>query len=285
MRPLRWLEATGQLRLEVIPCHSDGVLDLDALRASLRQPADLVVAMHASNVTGVINPLSEIGALAKQAGAAFLVDAAQTAGAYPIDVEAMGIDLLAFTGHKSLFGPTGTGGLYVHERLTLSPLMQGGTGSRSEAETQPGFMPDQLESGTLNCAGLAGLRAGTAFILREGIDRIVEHDGGLTAALIEGLAAIDGVRLYGPRTPDGRISLISFNLRGMSPSEVGLRLDEAYGVMCRVGLHCAPAAHRTLGTFPEGTVRFSLSYLNTRSQIDAALEAVAQLVKRRVYVG
>ncbi|MEW5957496.1 MAG: aminotransferase class V-fold PLP-dependent enzyme [Chloroflexota bacterium] len=277
MRPLRRLEANRQVSVTVVPCDAKGRLDLEALRQALRQPTRLVAVTHASNVTGVINPLAAIGALAREAGAALLVDAAQTAGAVPIDVEAMQIDLLAFTGHKSLFGPTGTGGLYVGEGLDLLPLTTGGTGSESEHEFQPEFMPDRLESGTLNSVGLAGLVAGTGFLLATGVDKIRAHDRDLTARLLAGLTSIEQVQVYGPQQPERQASLVSFNVRGQSPAQVGLRLDEEFAVMCRVGLHCAPSAHRVLGTFPTGAVRFSLSCFNIFAEIEAAVAAVRQI--------
>jgi cysteine desulfurase family protein len=277
MRPLRWLEANRQVSVTVIPCDANGLLDLEALRQALRQPTRLVVATHASNVSGVINPLAVIGALARQAGALFLVDAAQTAGAFPIDVEAMQIDLLGFTGHKSLFGPTGTGGLVVGEGIDLRPLTTGGTGSESEHEYQPEFLPDSLESGTLNSVGLAGLVAGTDFLLATGIDKIRMHDQALTTRLLSGLASLEQVLVYGPQQADCQTGVVSFNVAGKSPAEVGLALDEKFGVMCRVGLHCAPSAHRVLGTFPTGAVRFGLSYFNTFAEIDAAVAAVRQI--------
>lgn len=282
MRPLRWLEANRQVTVTVIPCDAAGLLDMNALRQALRQPTRLVVATHASNVTGVISPLAAIGALARQAGAMLLVDAAQTAGALPIDVEAMRIDMLAFTGHKSLFGPTGTGGLYVREGINLTPLMTGGTGSESEHEVQPEFMPDSLESGTLNSVGLAGLVASTDFLLTTGVNTIRTHDQALTTRLLAGLALIEQVKIYGPQQADCRASVVSFNIAGKSPSEVGLQLDECYEVMCRVGLHCAPSAHRVLGTFPTGTVRFGLSYFNTFAEIDTAVAAVKQIANGQV---
>lgn len=277
MRPLRWLEAHRQVSVTVIPCDANGVLDLDALRQALHQPARLVVATHASNVSGVINPLTEIGRLVHEAGVLFLVDASQTAGAFPIDVETMKIDMLAFTGHKSLFGPTGTGGLVVGEGIDLRPLTLGGTGSKSEHEYQPQFLPDSLESGTLNSVGLAGLVASTDFLLTTGIENIWSHDRALTARLLDGLTALEQVRVYGPQQADRQVGVVSFNVAGKSPSQIGLALDEQFGVMCRVGLHCAPSAHRTLGTFPAGTVRFGLSYFSTFDEIDAAVAAVQQI--------
>ena len=209
-----------------------------------------------------------------------LVDAAQTAGAYPIDLQADCIDLLAFTGHKSLYGPTGTGGLIIGERIDvdrLSPLKRGGTGSRSEREEQPDFLPDKCESGTLNAVGLAGLGASVRWILVQGITVIRDHEITLTQALIDGLLDISGITVYGALDAQQQTATVSFNIAGVQPSEVGERLDQEYGILCRVGLHCAPAAHKTIGTFPTGTVRFGLGLFNTPEEVDAALIAVSRL--------
>jgi selenocysteine lyase/cysteine desulfurase len=192
------------------------------------------------------------------------------------------IDLLAFTGHKSLYGPMGTGGLVIGDRVDvhlLQPLKRGGTGSRSEREEQPDFLPDLCESGTPNAVGLAGLAAGTRWVLAQGVERIRAHELALTAQLLSGLAGIPGVTVYGPRDARRQTATVSFVIAGLEPSDVGLRLDDEYAIMCRVGLHCAPAAHRTLGTFPTGTVRFGLGAFNTAEEISAALEAVAALAR------
>ncbi len=210
------------------------------------------------------------------------MDAAQSGGAVPIDMEADGIDLLAFTGHKSLYGPTGTGGLIIGERVPLEefrPLIRGGTGSRSEREEQPDFLPDMCESGTPNGVGLAGLEAGVRWVLERGVEAIRAHEVELAQRLSDGLREIPGVIVYGPADAQLRTAVVSFNIAGMEPSEVGMRLDEEYGIMCRAGLHCAPAAHRTIGTFPSGTVRFALGAFNTREEVDAALRAVARLAR------
>ena len=213
-----------------------------------------------------------------------LVDAAQTGGAYPLDMQAEQIDLLAFTGHKSLYGPMGTGGLIVGDRVVvdrLEPLRRGGTGSRSAEEDQPRFLPDMCESGTPNVVGLAGLAAGVRWVLERGVESIREHEVALTQHLIDGLLAIPGVILYGP--PDARLrtATVLLNVGDMPPSEVGLRLDEEHGVLCRVGLHCSPAAHRTIGTFPDGAVRFALGAFSTAEEVQAAVEAVRRLAGAR----
>lgn len=282
MRPLRALEREG-VEVTVVPCSPEGTLDPQAVLAALRPSTRLVVLNHASNVTGTILPVAEVGrALRKMNGPLLLVDAAQSGGAVPIDVQADGIDLLAFTGHKSLYGPTGTGGLIIGERVPLEefrPLIRGGTGSRSEREEQPDFLPDMCESGTPNAVGLAGLKAGVRWVLERGVEAIRAHEVELSQRLSDGLREIPGVTVYGPADARMRTAVVSFNIAGMEPSEVGMRLDEEYGIMCRVGLHCAPSAHRTIGTFPSGTVRFALGAFNTREEVDAAIRAVARLAQ------
>ncbi len=278
MRPLRSLERRG-VTLTVVPCAADGSLDLAALERAAAG-ARLVAVVHADNITSTVAPLEECARIARSAGALLLVDAAQSAGAVPIDAAALGVDMLAFTGHKGLLGPTGTGGLVLGERMEagrLEPLVCGGTGSRSEWEEQPDFLPDRFESGTANGVGLAGLGAGVREILDRGAEEIRAHERRLAALLIEGLCTIPRVRLYGPRDPERRLALVSFTVEGKRVSEVGLRLEEEFGILCRVGLHCAPSAHRTLGTFPEGTVRLAPGPFTKEEEVLAAVEAVARI--------
>jgi selenocysteine lyase/cysteine desulfurase len=195
-------------------------------------------------------------------------------------MQADGIDLLAFTGHKALGGPMGTGGLVIGDRVDvarLAPLTRGGTGSRSEEEHQPDFLPDMCESGTPNAVGLAGLQAGIDWVQAQGVETIRAHEVALTRRLLAGLQSIRGVTVYGGLDAARQVATVSFNIAGLEPSEVGLRLDEEYGILCRVGLHCAPAAHKTLGTFPRGTVRFGLGAMNSLDEVDAALEAVSEM--------
>jgi selenocysteine lyase/cysteine desulfurase len=195
----------------------------------------------------------------------------------------MGIDLMAFTGHKSLYGPPGTGGLYIREGLEgqIPSLMSGGTGSRSEFEEQPDFLPDKYEAGTPNTPGLAGLGAGVRWILSQGIETIRAHEQALMRRLLDGLKHLPEVTVYGPGDPSRQIALISFNIEGLMPSEVAQALDERFAILSRPGLHCAPAAHRTIATFPQGTVRFGFSFFNTLDEIDAALTAIHELARRR----
>ena len=281
MRPLRALEREG-VELTVVQCSPEGSLDPADVGASVRPNTAMIILNHGSNVVGTLLPVAEVGRICRQRDLLLLVDAAQTGGAYPVDVQADLIDLLAFTGHKSLYGPMGTGGLIVGERVDvarLEPLKRGGTGSRSEHEQQPDFMPDMYESGTPNAVGLAGLAAGVRWVLERGVGTIRTHEEELTERLIVGLRAIPGTTIYGGLDATRQTATVSFNIVGMEPSEVGLRLDEEYGIMCRVGLHCAPAAHKTIGTFPVGTVRFGLGAFNTVEEVESAVAAVRELAQ------
>ncbi len=274
MRPLRHLEAKG-VEVVVSP------LDPEAFRQALTPGTRLVVLGHASNICGAVAPVAELAALAHARGALVLVDAAQSAGVLPIDLQAMGIDLLAFTGHKGLQGPTGTGGLVLGKGIDahqLTPLIQGGTGSRSELEIQPDVLPDKFESGTPNGVGIAGLGAGIAWVLERGLAAIHHHELTIAQRLREGLEGLPGVRFHGPGTTP-RTAVHSFTVQGHRVSDLGLRLDEEAGVLARVGLHCAPAAHRTLGTFPEGTVRLAPGPNTTLAEADAVIAAVAKILR------
>ncbi|MBN1570251.1 MAG: aminotransferase class V-fold PLP-dependent enzyme [Acidobacteria bacterium] len=279
MRPLRGLEAKG-VRLTVVPCARDGSIDLKDIERAVHRSTRMVAVTHASNVMGIILPIAEIAEIAHRAGAWMLVDAAQTAGVLPIDVQSMGIDLLAFTGHKGLQGPPGTGGLVIGERVRteeMQPLVRGGTGSRSEFEIQPEDCPDKFESGTLNGAGIAGLGAGVRWVLKEGIASIRSREMALAQLLMNGLEDIQGITVYGSRNIKDRVSIVSFTVAGHRVSEIGLRLDEEYGIMSRVGLHCAPAAHRTIGSFPEGTVRFAPGVQTKSEEVSEAINAVKEI--------
>lgn len=281
MRPLRDLERKG-VTVTVLACNPDGTVDTDRLESAITPGTRLVVMTHAGNVTGTILPVSEAAAAAHRAGALFMLDAAQTAGVLPIDMKEMGIDLLAFTGHKGLQGPPGTGGLVIGERLDtgiMEPIVRGGTGSRSEHEYQPEDYPDRFESGTPNGAGIAGLGAGVRWVMRHGIERIRIHERELTGILMNELGKIPGIRVYGPKHPSNRVGVVSFTAGERRVSDVGFLLDEEHGVMARVGLHCAPAAHRTIGTFPEGTIRFAPGTMSSEHEIHDAIRAVEQIME------
>jgi cysteine desulfurase family protein len=281
MRPLRDLERRGVIALEVLACDAAGRLDLGMLERALRSRPRLFAAVHASNVSGAILPLRAVGALTRAAGTLLLLDAAQSAGALPLDVSADGVDLLAFTGHKALLGPQGTGGLWAREGVEPEPLFRGGTGSNSELEEQPAFWPDRLESGTPNGVGIAGLLAGVSFVAGTGLAAIRAREQVLTRRLLEGLAAVPGVTLHGPDSTGERAPIVSATFAGLVPSEAGFLLEEGFGVLTRVGLHCAPAAHRTIGTFPQGTVRFSPGFFTTEDEIDAAIAGCRYLAGKK----
>jgi cysteine desulfurase family protein len=281
MRPLRHLEKIGKIKLFIVPASDQGIIEPEDFEKILkRERIKLVVVNHASNVIGTIAPIKEIAKTAHRYGSVILIDAAQTAGVINIDVDEDEIDMLAFTGHKSLFGPQGTGGLFIREGIELEPLIRGGTGSNSEEEIQPNFLPDKLESGTLNTIGIAGLGAGIKYVLRKGISEIYQKEAELTECFIREVEKIEGVILYGPRETAKRVAVVSFNITGLSPSEVAYILDQEFGIACRPGLHCAPAAHQTIGTFPQGTVRFSFGYFNSLSDIETGIKALQKISRR-----
>jgi cysteine desulfurase family protein len=276
MRPLRRLEAAG-VSLTVVPAGPDGAVSADAMAAAVRKGTRLVAVTHASNVTGAIQPVEAILRAAKAKGAFTLVDAAQTAGSVPIDLSSLPADLLAASGHKGLLGPQGTGFLFVREGVPLVPLVEGGTGSRSEEDRQPDFYPDCQESGTPNSVGIAGLSVALAWLLRKGVEAVRGKEMDRVGELLEGLRRIPGTAVYGPDDPAARGCAVSFNLEGEDPGEVGRRLEREAGVLARAGLHCSPNAHRTLGTFPQGTVRVSPGPFTTRAEIRAFLAALRRI--------
>jgi len=277
MRPLRYLEKTKKLKINVIRCSSTGQLNLNDLRSKITKKTRLIVVNHASNVIGTILPIKEIGEIARANNIPLLVDAAQSIGYLPIDVNENCINLLAFSGHKKLLGPQGIGCLYIKEGIELRPLKFGGTGSNSEADTQPDFLPDKYESGTLNLPGIAGLEAGIGYVLNRGIKSIRHHIQNLTNMLIEQLGKIDNITVYGTKDAELQVGVVSININGKDPSEVGDMLDKKYNIAVRVGLHCSPHTHRTIETFPKGTVRISPGLFNTNEDIDKLCEALCQL--------
>ncbi len=281
MRPLNDLLQQG-VAFTQVACEPDGMLDPLKLEKAVQPNTHLIVLNQASNVCGTLLPVQEVGQIARRKNLLYLVDTAQSAGVIPIDMQRDYIDLLAFTGHKSLYGPMGTGGLIIGGRINpmeLHPTHQGGTGSRSEREEQPDFFPDRFECGTPNAVGLAGLLTALEWLQTQGVDKIRAHEKILCNLLLEGLTSIPKLVVYGPRNAEKQTATIGFNIQGMEPSTVGLRLDDGYNILCRVGLHCAPSAHRTLGTFPDGCVRFGLGAFNTQEDIYQAVEAVRTLAK------
>ena len=280
MRPLRFLRESRGIEVTMVRADLAGRLDPADFAKAVRKNTRLIVINHASNVVGTIAPIAEIR---RATGSIpMLVDGAQSVGALDLDVAQSGIDMFAFTGHKSLFGPQGIGGLYVRPGLDLVPLVFGGTGSDSESDAQPLDLPDRYESGTANGPGIAGLGAGVRFLAEQGLATIRAREEALLARCWEGLATLEGVKVYGDRNLKMRLPLLSFNVRGYFPNEVAHALDREFDIMTRPGLHCAPEAHRTLQSFPEGTVRISASALTTEEEIDAVIAAVAEIARRGV---
>ena len=276
-RPLKQLESDGIISLTQLPFSQEGFIDPDDFRRALTSRTRLVVLLHASNVLGTMQPVAEVGGICRRHQALFLVDAAQTAGILPIDMQGMQIDLLAFPGHKAMFGPPGTGVLLVGHRVQPVPWREGGTGFDSEDPVQPRQLPYLLEGGTPNTLGVAALRAGLRFVTGEGLDRIRGHEQRLLTRLIESLRDNPKIRLYGSLDLSRRVGSLALNREGYTASEVGMILDNAFEIAVRPGLHCAPYLHRELGTAPEGAIRISPGYFNTEEDIERCLSALEQL--------
>ncbi len=279
-RPLYRAAQCG-VRVTWVQCDTQGFVDTEMIKSAIRPETRLIALSHCSNVNGSVQPVEEIGRLARRSGVLFLVDAAQSAGLIPMDVGELNIDLLAAPGHKGLLGPMGTGVLYIAEGVELSPLTVGGTGGYSDSFEQPEAMPERYESGTLNAPGIAGLGAGVDFIRSTGVEVIRKKESHLASILSEGLRDIARVRLHGRENPGRHCGPVSFSVEGVDPSEVGFTLDREYDISVRVGLHCAPAAHRTIGTWPRGTVRVSPGFFNTEKEIEMFLGAVRNIAGKR----
>jgi cysteine desulfurase family protein len=277
-RPLRAVEKAGRISLTRLKADAAGYVDPDDVRRAVTPRTRLVALTHASNVLGTVQPVTQIGRVVRDHDVLFLVDAAQTAGAVPIDVQAMNIDLLAFPGHKSLMGPTGTGALYVGPRASPRAWREGGTGGDSASDTQPEQLPYFLEGGTPNVLGVAGLAAGVRFVTERGVDAIHAHEMHLIERLRRRLEEINGVTVYGGRDPSRRVSTLSFRAEALPAAELGGILDQSFDIAVRPGLHCSPYIHRSLGTFPEGTVRASVGPFNTIEHVDALASALAEIV-------
>jgi cysteine desulfurase / selenocysteine lyase len=277
-RPLRALELAGRITLTRLRADAGGTLDPDAVRRAVTPRTRLLALTHASNVLGTVQPVAEFGRIAREHDLLFLMDAAQTAGVVPIDVQALNIDLLALPGHKSLLGPTGTGALYVGPRARVRAWREGGTGGDSSSETQPREFPYFLEGGTPNVLGVAGLAAGVNYVVQEGLEKIHSHETALTERLWRRLDEIGGYEVFGHRDMERRVGTISFRSEALPAAEIGGILDQAFEVAVRPGLHCAPYIHRALGTFPDGTVRVSPGPFNTADDIDLLAQALAEIV-------
>jgi cysteine desulfurase family protein len=281
MRPLRALEQRGRCAVEIVRADGNtGELDLGEWEARLAADGQcLAVATHASNVTGVLLPIGSMAAIAAERGVPLVVDASQTAGHLPLDLSALGAAAVAMPGHKGLLGPTGTGVLHLAPGVEVEPLIRGGTDSMSELEYQPDFAPDRYESGTLNAVGIVGLGAAAAYLAETGLD--CAHAGGtaLGRRLRDALADAAGITVYGPADERAGVGILSLNVDGLPCATVARMLDDEWGVMTRAGLHCAPAAHRSLGTAPEGTVRLSWGYGTSEHDVDTAAEAVRAIAR------
>ncbi len=276
-RPLKALERQG-VEITAVPCAPDGTLDPSSVEAALRPETRLVTLIHGSNVLGTILPVGEVGQICRDHGVLFLVDAAQTAGAYPIDMEAMQIELLAFAGHKGTYGPHGTGGLVVRPGVELETWVEGGSGVESASERMPEALPGRLEAGTQNAAGIAGLLAGVRFVLEQGVERIRAHEMELTALLIEELRTVPGLTILGPDDLARRTAVVSVTVEGYMPDQLATVLDQVFDVATRAGLHCAPQAHRTAGTLDCGALRFSPGFFNTAEDVTYAVESLREIV-------
>jgi cysteine desulfurase family protein len=276
-RPLRKMELDGRISLTRIRADAGGTVDPNDFRKALTARTRLIALTHASNVLGTIQPVAEVGRIARERGLLFLVDAAQTAGIVPIDVQCMNIDLLAFPGHKSLMGPTGTGALYVGPRAQVRAWREGGTGGDSSNETQPKEFPYFLEGGTPNVLGVAGLAAGIKFVQEKGQDQLHDHEMRLVDRLWRRIDELPGYQVFGHRDLSQRVSTISFRTESLPAAEIGGILDQAFEVAVRPGLHCAPYIHRSLGTFPDGTVRVSPGRFNTEADIDLLAQALREI--------
>jgi cysteine desulfurase family protein len=277
IRPLQELSRRG-VELTILRCAGDGTLEAEAVRRAIKSNTKLVAITHASNVCGTLLPLAEIAAITREADVRLLVDAAQTAGVMPLCCEALGVDLLAAPGHKSLLGPTGTGFLYVRAGIELAPLLYGGTGSQSELPHMPEVLPDRLESGTLNAVGIVGLSHALDYLAARSLGTIREHEAKLAQRLRTRLAAIRGVTLYGSGVG---APIVACNVRGLGSTEVAHILDASFGIAARAGLHCAPLAHETLGTLAQGVVRLSPGPFSTAGEIDRVAEAIEQIAEER----
>lgn len=276
LRPLAALERRG-VSFTCVEGAPDGTVPVEALERALRPETRLVALCHASNVSGTLQEAEAVGDLCRRRGLLFLLDAAQTLGAVPLDAGRLGVHLLAAPGHKGLLGPQGTGFLYVAPGVEVESLSEGGTGSQSEERSMPEEMPEALEAGTLNTPGLAGLAAGVGYLQQRGVAQVRRTEEEILEYLLPELSAVPGLVLYGPRNPRRRAAVVSFNLEGRDGAHVGFALDELYDIAVRVGLHCAPDAHKTLGSFPAGSVRASFGPFNTLADAEALVRALREL--------
>ncbi len=279
LRPLHALESAGRITVTRVACAADGRVDADDVERAVTARTRMIATLHASNILGTLNPVEEIGRIARARGILFLLDAAQTIGSRPVLPEPIGAHIVAFPGHKGLLGPLGTGGLYFDETVDIAPLREGGTGSRSESDVQPTDYPDRWEAGSHNLPGIVGLGAGVDYILRRGIENIHCEKDRLARSFLQGLERIDGVRLYGPRDTSQREAVFSLNVTGVEPHQLGALLDAEFQIKGRAGLHCAPLAHRAAGTIETGSYRLSFGPFNRPDHIETSLHALERAAR------
>lgn len=278
MRPLRQMERRG-VAYDIVRTEDDGTVDPESVEEAIRSNTKAVIMLHASNVCGTILPIREIGEICRRRHLFFAVDTAQSAGTIPVDMEGCKIDFLAFTGHKGLLGPQGIGGFLISEELDacMESYIAGGTGSQSDSLDMPKSLPDKYESGTLNLPGIIGLHASLSYIEETGIENIHSRKMELTRYFLEKLSEFPDLRIVGKQGIDGRVSVVSVDFLGKDNALAAFELEQQYGIMTRVGLHCAPTAHRTLHTYPQGTVRFAFGMENTKKEIDLCLEGIRRI--------
>lgn len=279
MRPLVQMAHQG-VTFDAAQADRDGVLDPQKVEDLIRPNTRAVMMLHASNLCGTMLPIQQVGEICARHGLIFVVDTAQTAGVFPIDMEKMHIDALCFTGHKGLRGPQGVGGVLLRDELCsqMTPLISGGTGSRSDSEEVPDFMPDRFESGTMNLPGIAGLHRALTYLEEYGIENIARQELAICQRFIDGALTLPDTRVVGKLDTQDRAAIVSLDFQKMDNAEVSFLLDNQYGVMTRCGLHCAPRAHKSLGTFPQGTVRFSFSHHNTPEEVDTCIEGLRKIL-------
>jgi cysteine desulfurase / selenocysteine lyase len=278
IRPLKFLEKEKSIRIRIVDFPKSGIFPAEDFENAIQKDTKLVCLIHGSNVLGSVNPINLAGEICKRKGVTFMVDAAQTAGFVPIDMINDKIDILSFTGHKKLYGPSGTGGLCFGENINFEALFQGGSGSKSESDTHPEFYPDKLEAGTKNTLGIIGLLAGMQYVQKKGINEINSHCNELRGRFISKIKEIEVIKIHLPNT-EIVLPVVSINFPNNSDSKAAEILDKEYGIMIRVGLHCSPLAHKTIGTFPTGTARFSFSCFNTLQEVDYSINAIKKITK------
>lgn len=279
MRPLVQLQRDRRITFDRIPCTKEGELQIDAIENMIQKNTKAIIMIHGSNVCGTLMPIKEVGEITQRYGLKFVLDSAQTAGTFPISMKDMHIDALAFTGHKGLLGPQGIGGFLITDEMAdqMTPLITGGTGSISDTEETPTFLPDKFEAGTLNLPGIMGLHRSLKYLEEVGIDQIRDKELKLTKQFIDGVSKIEGIKIVGKTTCENRSAVVSIQADNIDEAILSFRLDQEYQIMTRVGMHCAPNAHKTLGTFPEGTIRFSFGYSNTEEEVNYAIKAIKEI--------